>query len=106
MNNYAANEDYFYGSKAAYKLGLTALFGIYSFLLIAYGMYKKNRIMRVSAITLFGITLIKLVTFDTWDLSTGYKVIAYLLLGVILLVVSFMYQKFKVLIFGDDSQNE
>lgn len=106
MNNYAANEDYFYGSKAAYKLGLTALFGIYSFLLIAYGMYRKNRIMRVSAITLFGITLVKLVTFDTWDLSTGYKVIAYLLLGVILLVVSFMYQKFKVLIFGDDAQNE
>ncbi len=105
MNNFSTNEDYFYGSKAAYKLGLTALFGIYSFLLIAYGMYKKNRIMRVSAITLFGVTLVKLVTFDTWDLSTGYKVIAYMLLGVILLVVAFLYQKFKVLIFGDDTTN-
>ncbi|OFY85218.1 MAG: hypothetical protein A3F72_05415 [Bacteroidetes bacterium RIFCSPLOWO2_12_FULL_35_15] len=105
MNNFSENEDYFYGSKAAYKLGLTALFGIYSFLLIAYGMYRKNKIMRVSAITLFGITLVKLLTFDTWDLSTGYKVIAYMLLGVILLVVAFLYQKFKVLIFGDDNQN-
>jgi hypothetical protein len=99
------NEFYYQGSKAAYKLGLTTLWGIYSFILIAWGIFKGNRIMRISAISLFGITLIKLVTFDTWNLSTGYKIIAYLLLGVILLIVAFLYQKFKVLIFGDETIN-
>ncbi len=93
----------YYGSNAVYKLGFTALWGIYSFVLIAVGMFKKNKIMRISAISLFGITLIKLLTFDTWDLSTGYKVIAYMLLGVILLVVAFLYQKFKAFIFSDDN---
>ncbi|MDQ3047508.1 MAG: DUF2339 domain-containing protein, partial [Bacteroidota bacterium] len=79
------------------------LWGVYSFLLIAWGIFKKNKISRISAICLFGITLFKLVTYDTWDLSTGYKVIAYMLLGVILLVVAFLYQKFKGLIFGDEA---
>ena len=97
------NAEYdYYSNNTVYKLGFTALWGIYSFLMIAVGMYKKNQIMRICAISLFGITLIKLLTFDTWDLSTGYKVIAYILLGVILLVVSFLYQKFKTFIFGDD----
>jgi uncharacterized membrane protein len=92
-------------SDAVYKLGFTALWGIYSFALIAFGIFRKNKVMRIAAISLFGITLIKLVTFDTWDLSTGYKVIAYMLLGAILLVVAFLYQKFKVIIFGDDTEN-
>ncbi len=101
LHNYGIDESYYAGTKAVYKLGLTALWGIYSFLLIAFGIFRKNQVARISAISLFGITLIKLVTFDTWDLSTGYKVIAYMLLGIILLVVAFLYQKFKVLIFGD-----
>lgn len=98
-----AEYDY-YRNNTVYKLGFTALWGIYSFIMIAFGMWKKKQIMRIAAISLFGITLVKLLTFDTWDLSTGYKVIAYILLGVILLVVSFLYQKFKSFIFGDDNK--
>lgn len=101
----ARNSVYhYYANNTVYKLGFTALWGVYSFIMIAVGMYKKNQIMRISAILLFGITLIKLLTFDTWDLSTGYKVIAYMLLGVILLVVAFLYQKFKGFIFGEENK--
>jgi uncharacterized membrane protein len=104
LNNNEIGADYYKGTNAAYKMGFTVLWGVYSFILIAWGIFKRNRIMRISAISLFGITLIKLVTFDTWDLSTGYKIIAFILLGVILLVVAFLYQKFKVLIFGEDGK--
>lgn len=104
--NSERTEHFFRNLDAVYKLGYTMVFAAYSFGLIAFGIFKKNRIMRVSAIVLFGITLLKLVTFDTWDLSTGYKVIAYIILGVILLIVAFLYQKFKSVIFGDDSVTE
>ena len=100
LNNYGTEE---HGLSAVYKLGFTILWGVYSFLLIAWGIFKKNKISRIAAISLFGITLLKLVTYDTWELSTGYKVIAYMLLGVILLVVAFLYQKFKVFIFGEEN---
>ncbi|MDF2437990.1 MAG: hypothetical protein K0Q95_2366 [Bacteroidota bacterium] len=99
----SGSKDVYSAGNATYKLGFTGLWGIYSFVMIAWGIFKRNRIMRIFAISLFGITLIKLVTFDTWDLSTGYKIIAFLMLGVILLVVAFLYQKFKTLIFGDDA---
>lgn len=95
-------EHFFKNLDAVYKLGYTLLFAVYSFGLIAFGIFKKNRIMRVLAIIVFGITLVKLVTFDTWNLSTGYKVIAYMILGAILLIVAFLYQKFKSVIFGED----
>lgn len=106
LHNYSSEYPYYNYTQTAYKLGFTCLWGIYSFFMIAWGIFRRNRIMRVSAIFLFGITLFKLVTFDTWDLSTGYKVIAFILLGVILLVVAFLYQKFKVLIFGSDEPEE
>jgi len=106
MLNSVKSEMFFHNLNAVYKLGYTALYAIYSFALISFGIFKKNRIMRISAIVLFAITLFKLVTFDTWNLSTGYKVICYILLGIILLVVAFLYQKFKVLIFGDDNHKE
>ncbi len=96
----------FHSMNNVYKLGYTVIFTIYSFLLIGLGFIKKNTIMRISAIVLFGITLLKLVTYDTWNLSTGYKVIMYILLGVVLLVVAFMYQKFKTLIFSEETTNE
>jgi len=104
LNNDDIQNEYYTGTNTAYKMGFTVLWGIYSFILIAWGIFKRNRIMRISAISLFGITLVKLVTYDTWDLSTGYKIIAFILLGVILLVVAFLYQKFKGLIFGEDGE--
>ena len=101
LNNYEIDGNQYGATKTVYRLGLTSLWGIYSFILIAFGIFRKNQVMRISAISLFGITLMKLIIFDTWNLATGYKVIAYMLLGVILLVVAFLYQKFKVLIFGE-----
>ncbi len=106
LHNYGSVGNYYNAEQTVYRIGLTALWGIYSFILIAFGIFRKNKVMRIAAISLFGITLLKLIIFDTWNLSTGYKVIAYMLLGVILLVVAFLYQKFKVFIFGDDEQTK
>jgi hypothetical protein len=97
-------EANFISEENTWKLGFTILWGVYSFLLIAIGIFRKNKVFRVSAISLFGITLLKLLTVDTWDLSTGYKVISYMLLGAILLIVAFLYQKFKLLIFGEEKE--
>ena len=102
LANYHTAAMYYVASGATYKVGLTTLWGIYSFVLIVYGIFKKRQTVRITAISFMGITLLKLLIFDTWTLSTGYKIIAYILLGIILLVVAFLYQKFKKTIFGVD----
>jgi uncharacterized membrane protein len=50
---------------------------------------------------LFTLVLIKLFVFDIRGVSEGGKIAAFISLGVLLLVVSFMYQKLKKIIIDD-----
>jgi len=78
--------------------GYTTLWGVYSFILIIYGMRQKDKYMRLLALVIFAIALIKLFVFDIQNISEAGKIIAFISLGVLLLIVSFMYQKLKKLI--------
>ena len=80
------------------KLALTILWGIYALILIALGIWKKKKYLRLGAIVLFGITLYKLFFFDMEDLDTISKTTVFLSLGVLLLIISFLYNKYKHLI--------
>lgn len=94
-----------YKSEQSYKLGLSILWGIYSLFLIAFGIWKKNKPMRIGAIALFGITLIKLFLYDISHLNTIAKTIVFVSLGVLLLIISFLYNKYKYLISDDEADN-
>ena len=70
------------------------------------GMKVKSRDLRIISLTLFLIIILKLFMFDIRGISEGGKIAAFIFLGVILLIVSFMYQKLKNLILVDDSQSK
>ena len=84
------------------KLGLSILWGICSLLLISYGIWKNRKQLRVAAIILFGITLVKLFLYDIAHLGTISKTIVFVSLGILLLVISFLYNKYKNLILDDN----
>ena len=83
------------------KLGLSILWGVYSLLLIALGIWKKKKYLRIGAIVLFGVTLIKLFFYDISHLSTIAKTIVFVSLGLLLLIISFLYNKYKNIISDD-----
>ena len=85
-------------STQSYKLGLSILWGIYSLFLIALGIWKKKKHLRIGAIALFGVTLIKLFFYDISHLGTIAKTIVFMSLGVLLLIISFLYNKYKHII--------
>jgi hypothetical protein len=90
----------------SYKLGLSILWGIYALLLIVMGIWKKKKHLRFGAIALFAVTLVKLFLYDISYLDTIAKTIVFVALGVLLLIISFLYHKYKFLISGDeDPQN-
>jgi hypothetical protein len=93
-------DNYSHYSKVAARMGFTVLWGFYSMALIAYGILRKQKMLRIIAITLFCLTLLKLAG-DAMSMTMGYRLIVFIVLGIILLVVSFMYQKFKPLLFGE-----
>ncbi len=92
------------GYQDVFKLGLSILWSVYSLLLVGLGIFQKKKHLRIFALVLFGITLAKLFLYDISNLSTIYKTIVLIILGLLLLIISFLYNKFKDKI-GDETKN-
>jgi hypothetical protein len=85
------------------KTGLPILWGICSFALMWLGMHFKLKTLRIISLALFSITLLKLFIFDIRNIPVAGKIAAFFCLGVLLLIVSFMYQRLKKIIIEDES---
>jgi uncharacterized membrane protein len=80
---------------------VTFLWLLTAIIVFAWGFRMRFVRARMAAIVLIGVTLGKLLVLDSNAFSTVQKVIAYLALGILLLVVSFFYQKFRQQLFSD-----
>ena len=88
------------------KAGLPVLWGLSSFAMMWLGMKHKNQTLRVVSLSLFSLTLLKLFLFDIINIPAAGKIVAFFCLGVILLVVSFMYQRLKYILIKDEERVE
>lgn len=80
---------------------VTFLWLLTAVIVFTWGFRMRSVRSRMAGIILIGVTLAKLLVVDSLTFTTVQKVIAYLVLGVLLLVVSFFYQKFKTQLFSD-----
>jgi len=94
----------FAGSNESYKLELSILWGLYAVLLIILGIWKKKKHLRISAIVVFGATLLKLFVYDIAHLDTISKTIVFIVLGVLMLITSFLYIKYRKVLFGSPEE--
>ena len=93
----------FWESRAAGSTGadftrevmLSSAWAIYAAALIAVGMRRHYAPIRYFAIVLIGLTVLKVIAVDTQALDGIYRVLAFLVVGGILLGVSFLYQRVK-----------
>lgn len=83
------------GYENTYKLGLSILWGCSSLILVLLGIFKHKQHLRIGAMGVFSITLLKLFFYDISHLSTISKTIVFLALGILLLVISYLYNRFK-----------
>ena len=81
-------------TQSIYKLGLSLLWSTYGFGLIIYGIWKRLKHLRIMAFILFGLTIFKLFFYDIAHQSTISKTIVMISLGAVLLIVSFLYNKY------------
>ena len=86
------------------KAGLTITWSVCSFVMMWLGMKHRYKLLRVISLVLFLLALIKLFFFDIRNIGPGGKIAAFIMLGVLLLVVSFMYQRLKQLFIEDAQQ--
>lgn len=79
-------------------IGYPILWGLVAFGLMLWGMRQRIRNLRMISLTLFGFILLKLFLFDLRHISEPGRIAAFIALGTLLLVVSFLYQKLRHLI--------
>jgi uncharacterized membrane protein len=82
------------------KFGMSILWGAYALALVGLGIYGAKQYLRISAIVLLGVTLAKLFLYDISELSTIARTVVFVSLGILMLIVSFLYNKYKSVIFG------
>lgn len=87
------------------RLGLSIIWGAYALLLIVLGIWKAKGHLRIGAIVLFAVTLIKLAIYDISHLNTIAKTIVFVTLGILLLIISFLYNKYKHLTHPEEREN-
>lgn len=86
----------------ARELSLSILWTVYASVVIGAGILKKIRLLRVMGILLAAAAIIKVFLFDLSALQTVYRIVSFIMLGLILLAVSYFYNRFRDRIFGGD----
>jgi uncharacterized membrane protein len=81
--------------KFARQLSLSVVWTIYGGAMLTVGILRSNRLLRWMALILLGMTIVKVFLVDLASLDTIYRIISFIVLGAILLVVSFLYQRFR-----------
>ncbi|HET8578408.1 MAG TPA: DUF2339 domain-containing protein [Methylomirabilota bacterium] len=74
-------------------VGLSVLWTLYAAAALAWGFIRSAPAIRYAALLLFGITVGKIFVFDLSAVKTVYRILSFLVLGVVLLGVSALYQK-------------
>jgi uncharacterized membrane protein len=86
--------------QSAQNLSLTALWAVYAVILLVIGIAKRWRMVRLGALALLAVSILKVFVYDVWVLERLYRIIAFVGLGVLLLVSAYLYQRYSRAIRG------
>lgn len=91
------------GIRGSFNTGLSLALISAGTVQMALGMRRHQKLLRVFALGVFGLVILKLVTHDLWQWPTIGRIVVFILLGVVLLVLSFLYQRLKSVLFKEDN---
>lgn len=74
---------------------LTASWSVFAFLLLALGVARRERLYRWLGLGIVGAAVGRVVIFDVWRLETLYRILSFFALGLVLLVLGFIYNKYQ-----------
>jgi uncharacterized membrane protein len=75
------------------QVGLSVLWAVYAGVALGWGFVRRSRELRYAALALLGLTVVKAFAVDFAAVKTSYRILSFLVLGVVLLLVSLVYQK-------------
>jgi uncharacterized membrane protein len=79
--------------KLAKQLSLSVVWALYGAGLLLVGRVRRARLLRLMALALLALTTLKVFLLDLGELDRAYRIVSFIVLGAILLAVSYLYQK-------------
>ncbi len=74
---------------------LTASWSLLALGLFGVGLLLRERMYRWVGLGVLALALGRVVFFDVWKLQTVYQVLSFMALGIVLLVLGFIYSKYQ-----------
>lgn len=71
----------------------SALWMAYGAMLMVVGFLRRSAFVRWQALLLIAATIVKVFVYDVSQLDRGYRIVSFIVLGVLLLAISFVYQR-------------
>jgi uncharacterized membrane protein len=65
----------------------------YGAMLMVVGFLRRSAFVRWQALLLIAVTIAKVFIYDVSQLDRGYRIVSFIVLGVLLLAISFVYQR-------------
>lgn len=77
----------------ARNFSYSAIWLVYGAGLMVFGFLKQTSFVRWQALVLIAVTIVKVFVYDVSELDKGYRILSFIALGVVLLAISFIYQR-------------
>ncbi len=79
---------------------LPIIWAVLGFGMIYFGLKNQLKGFPIVGIILFGLIILKLYLVDVWEMSNVFRIVSFIVLGILILLTSFMYQKLRKLMFN------
>ena len=74
---------------------ISVLWAVFASVMMVGGFVRNNSVLRRTAIGLFAVTILKVFAVDMSRVDTPYRILSFLILGLLLVAASFLYHRFK-----------
>ncbi len=90
----------------AEQVALSIFWSLFALSSVAAGFARRAAGLRYAGLALFALTLLKVVAIDLGQVSTGYRILSFMGLGLLLLGTSVLYGKVSPMILAKSSARE
>lgn len=85
------------------NLMLSMIWGLHAAVLVGLGFWRGMKGIRWFGLGFLGVVIFKVFLYDLSNLSTPYRILSFMGLGIILLAVSWIYHRYKTQIKGENN---
>lgn len=77
------------------RAALSVTWMVYALLILVLGIIKKSTLARVFGVSLLGVVIFKVFLYDIANLDNFYRFVSYFTLGIILLLIGYLYNRYR-----------